>query len=66
MLSASGGAESGSIYRVRCAWKKFRELLIVLTSKNLSLKLKGKLLYLVMLYGGETWVIKECDIRRLV
>ena len=69
MLSPGGGAESSSICRVRCSWKKFRELLPMLTSKGLSLKLIGKLydscVRSVMLYGGETWAIKEDDIRRL-
>merc|ERR1711954_601866 len=43
MLDASGGAESASITRVKCGWKKFRELRPLLCSKAVSLKVKGSL-----------------------
>ena len=36
MLSASGGCEIAVTTRVKTAWKKFRELLPVLTSHHLS------------------------------
>ena len=42
MLNGEGGADSAGVARVRCAWKKFRELSCMLTRKNVSLKLKGK------------------------
>ncbi len=42
MISAGGGAEESSIARIRSGWKKFRELLPVLTSRNFSLCTKGK------------------------
>jgi hypothetical protein len=42
MLDAEGGADLAVATRVRCAWKKFRELSPFLTSKGVSLKLKGK------------------------
>ena len=69
MLSAGGGAEASSLTRSRCAWKKFRELLPILTSRVLSMKKKGFLyqscIRSVMLYGSETWPIKEVDVGRL-
>ena len=61
MINGNGGASSASVARVRCAWKKFRELSGILTSKDVSLKLKGKV-YLAcvrsaMVYGSETWAM---------
>ena len=69
MLSAGGGAEATSVTRTRCAWKKFRELLPILTSRALSLKRKGfhyeACVRSIMLYGSETWPVKEVDTVRL-
>ena len=69
MLSAGGGAEASSVIRTRCAWKKFRELLPILTSRTFSLKKKGSLYQAcvrpVLLYGSETWPVKEEDLSRL-
>ena len=36
-----GGSSLASISRVRCGWKKFRELSGILTSKKVALRLKG-------------------------
>ena len=62
MLDAGGGAESSTVTRVRSGWKMFRELLPLLTTKTISLKVKGELyaacVRSVMLYGSETWPIK--------
>ena len=59
MLSAGGGAEASSVTRTRCAWKKFRELLPILSSRTVSLKKKGSFYQAcvrpVLLYGSETW-----------
>ena len=41
MLSAGGGCEITVTNRVKTAWKKFRELLPVLISLNLSYKTRG-------------------------
>ena len=43
MLDAGGGAESSTVTRVRSVWKKFRELLPLLTTKAITLKVKGEL-----------------------
>jgi len=68
MIEAGGGGEASIIMRVRCGWKKFRELLPLLTMKGLSLCLKGRLyaacVRSVVLYGSETWGMREGDIRR--
>ena len=41
MLSAGGGCEMAVTTLVKTAWKKFRELLPVLTSRHLSYKTRG-------------------------
>ena len=41
MLSAGGGCEIVVTTRVKTAWRKFRELLPVLTSRHLSYKTHG-------------------------
>ena len=69
MLSAGGGAEASSVTRTRCAWEKFRELLPILSSHKISLKKKGSFYQAcvrpVLLYGSETWPVKEEDLVRL-
>ena len=42
MLNEEGGSSLASISRVRCGWKKFRELSGILTSKKVALRLKEK------------------------
>ena len=70
MLGSEGGVERSVITRVDIAWRKFRELLSLLTSRVLSVQFRGRLyegcVKSVMLYGSETWaVIKEEDLDRL-
>ena len=69
MLDAGGGAESSTVTRVRSGWKKFRELLPLLTTKAISLKVEGELyaacVRSVMLYGRETCPIKVEESQRL-
>ena len=69
VIGAGGGAEASAVARVRSGWRKFRELLPLLTSRG-SLRLKGKLyatcVRSVMLYGTETWAMKEEDLQRFV
>src|SRR4029077_5491230 len=69
MISEAGGAGHASVVRVRCAWQKFRELAPILTSRGVSLKLKGLLhracVQSVMIYASETWPMKVEDTRRL-
>ena len=42
MLSAAGGCELSTTTRVKTAWKKFKDLLPVLSSRHLSFKTRGK------------------------
>ena len=68
-LDACGGAESSTITRVRSGWKKFKELLPLLTTKATSLNIRGEIyatcVRSVMLYGSETWPVKVEDSQRL-
>lgn len=68
MLNGDGGANSASVSRVRCAWGKFRELSGILTRKEVSLKLKGKVYVTcvrsAMVYGSETWAMNAEQIGR--
>ena len=38
MLSAAGGCELSTTTRVKTAWKKFKNLLLILSSRHLSFK----------------------------
>ena len=42
MLSAAGGCELSTTTRVKTAWKKFKDLLPVLSSHHLSFKTRGR------------------------
>ena len=59
MLSAGGGCEITVTTPVKTAWKKFRELLPVLTSRHLSYKTRGHVysscMRSTMLHASETW-----------
>ena len=69
MLDSNASAESSVICRVQCAWKKFREILPLLTNKSITPKVRGHLYNVcvrsVLLYSGETWPIKVEDENRL-
>ena len=74
MLSAGGGYEMAVTTRVKTAWKKFRELLPVLTSPHLSYKTRGHVysscMWSAMLHASETWpLIKmnlQCNDRAMI
>ena len=61
MLNWGGGSNSASVARVRCAWRKFNVLSGILTRKEVSFQLKGKLYVTyvrsAMAYGSETWAM---------
>ena len=55
--------------RVKTAWKKFRELLPVLTSRHLSYKTRGHVysscVRSAMLHASETWPLTKTNLQRL-
>ena len=69
MLFAGGGCEISVTTRVRTAWKKFRELLPVLTSRHLSYKTRGHVynscVRSAMLHASETWPLTKTNLQRL-
>ena len=69
MLSTGGGPEASLVTRTRCAWKKFRELLPILSSRTFSLKKKGSFYQACVrpvcyCMEAKTWPVKE-DLVRL-
>ena len=69
MLSAAGGCELSTTTRVKTAWKKFKDLLPVLSSRHLSFKTHGHVysscVWSVMLHASETWPLTKPNLQRL-
>ena len=69
MLSAAGGCEVSTTTRVKTAWKKFKELLPVLSSRHLSFKTCGHVysscVQSAMLHASETWPLTKPNLQRL-
>ena len=69
MLSAGRGCEISVTTHVKTTWKKFRELLPVLTSRHLSYKTRGHVysscVWSAMLYASETWPLTKTNLQRL-
>ena len=68
-LSAAGGCELSTTTRVKTAWKKFKELLPVLSSRHLSLKTCSRMysscVRSTMLHASETWPLTKPNLQRL-
>ena len=69
MLSAAGGCELSTTTRVKTSWKKFKDLLPVLSSRHLSFKTRGPVyssfMRSVMLHASETWPLTKPNLQRL-
>ena len=69
MLSAAGGCELSTTTRVKTAWKKFKDLLPVLSSRHLSFKTRGHVysscVRNAMLHASETWPLTKPNLQRL-
>ena len=69
MLSAAGGCELSTTTCVKTAWKKFNDLLPVLSSRHLSFKTRGRMYSLcvrsAMLHVSETWPLTKPNLQRL-
>ena len=63
MLSAAGGCELSTTTRVKTAWKKFKELLLVRSSSHLSFKTRDRVysscVWSAMLHASETWSLTK-------
>lgn len=69
VIGARGGADEACRNRVRNAWMSFNKLRPILTTRGVSLRLKGKFYRMcvqrVMVYGSETWPMRVEELRRL-
>ena len=69
MLSATGGSELSTTTRVKTAWKKFKDLLPVLSSCHLSFKTHGcvysSCVRSAMLHASETWLLTKPNFQLL-
>ena len=69
MLSAAGGCELSTTTRVKTAWKKFKDLLPVLSSRHLSFKTRGRVysscVQSAMLRASETWPLTKLNLQHL-
>ena len=69
MLSAAGGCELSTTTHVKTAWKKFKELLPVPSSRHLSFKTHGRVysscVRSAMLHARETWPLTKPNLQRL-
>ena len=63
MLSVDGNADAAVENRIRIGWNKFRQLVPLLTNKDISLKVRGRLysscMGSSMLHGSETWPVRK-------
>ena len=69
MLSAAGGCELSTTTCVKTIWKKFTELLPVLSSRQLSFKTRGcvysSCVWCAMLHASETWPLTKPNLQHL-
>ena len=69
ILSAAGGCELSTTKRVKTEWKKFKELLSVLSTRHLPCKTRGcvycSCFRNAMLYASETWSLTKPDLQQL-
>jgi len=63
MLSVNGDADAAVEARIGIGWNKFRQLVSLLTNKDISLKVRGRLysscVRSSMLHGSETWPVRK-------
>jgi len=63
MLSVDGDADAAVEARIRIGWNKFRQLVPLLTNRDISLVRRGRLyssyVRSSMLHGSETWPVRK-------
>ena len=69
MLSVDGDADAAVEARIRIGWNKFRQLVPLLTDKDVSLIMRGRLysscVRSSMLHGSETWPVRKENVAAL-
>ena len=70
VIGDKGGCADAITHRLRGAWKKFRDLLPILTNKGISFHTRGHVFVAavrgVMLHASETWPMTAEDVARVV
>ena len=70
MIGDNGGCFDATTARIKSAWKKFRELLPILTNRGISLKTRGSIfssaVRRILLHASETWAVTVEDCNRLL
>ena len=68
-IGAREGAVDSVMTKIRRGWSKFSDSVPLLATRGLPLEAKGRLYFAcvrsVMLYGTETWPVKEEDVIRI-
>ena len=63
MMSVDGDADAAVETRIRIGWNKFRQLAPLLTNKDISLTVRGRVysscVSSSMLHGSETWPVRK-------
>ena len=63
MSRVDGDADAAVEARIRIGWNKFRQLVLLLTNKDVSLIMRGKLnsscVRSSMLHGSGTWPVRK-------
>jgi len=63
MLSVDGDADAAVEARIQIGWNKFRQLVPLLTNRDISLIKRGRLysscVRSSMLHGSETWPVRK-------
>jgi len=63
MLSVDGDADAAMETRIRIGWNNFRQLVLLLTNKDVSLIVRGRLnsscAQISMLHGSVTWSVRK-------
>ena len=66
ILSVDGDADAAVEARIRIGWNKFRQLVPLLTNKDVSLIMRGRLysncVRSSMLHGSETWPVRKDNV----
>jgi len=69
MLSVDRDADAAVEARIRIGWSKFRQLVPLLTNKDVSLIMTGRLysscVRSSMLHGSETWPVRKENVAAL-
>ena len=66
MLSVDGDADAAVEVRIQIGWNKFRQFVPLLTNKDVSLIMRGRLysscVRSSMLHGSETWPVRKQNV----